>query len=110
MFQLIHIYIIVNHINFSCNVDIILILQHSFYLTQQKILQPTASAIQRYNASGISTRVAMALKDVFKQYYKISEQEKVDMILNVIVQNFMGELNTCLICIYQQLHFRDSSS
>ena len=42
----------------------------------------------------------MALKDVFKQYYKISEQEKVDMILNVIVQNLMGELNTCLICIY----------
>ena len=82
----------VNIINFF-NPDAIIILEHSFYLSQQDDPQPVSSAAQKYIASDIPARVGKALKDVFKQYNKASEDGKLDMVLKVIIQNHMGELN-----------------
>ena len=81
----------------SHDTDAILILEHSFYLSQQNDPQPVSSAIQKYNASNMHARVGEALEDTLKQleYNKASENEKVDMILNVIIQNHLGRLNIC---------------
>lgn len=40
--------------------------------------------------------VQKALEDIFTQYSQASLNEKVDLVLNVITQNRMGELNICL--------------
>ena len=53
------------------------------------------SAVQMYNASNTSARVGKALEEVFKQYNKASEKEKVDMVLLVIAKNCMSEFNLC---------------
>ena len=92
MFKPFILYTPVNIANFS-NPDAILILEHSFYLSQQDDPQPVSSAAQKYIASDIPARVGKALKDVFKQYNKASEDGKLDMVLKVIIQNHMGELN-----------------
>ena len=73
----------------------ILILEHSFYLSQQNDPQPVSSATEKYLASNTPARVGKALQDVFKQYNKASGVEKLDMIFNIIIQNHMGELNIC---------------
>ena len=90
----------VNITNFSTP-DAILILEHSFYLSQQDDPQPVSSAAQKYIASDTPARVGKALKDVFMQYNKASEDEKLDMVLKVIIQNHMGEFNICfdILCI-----------
>ena len=77
----------------SHNPVTILILEHSFYLFQQKDPQPVSSAAQKYLASNTPASVGKALDDVFKQYNKASNNEKVAMVLKVISQNHMGELN-----------------
>ena len=81
----------------SHNSDAILILEHSFYLSQHNDPQPVSSAAQKYFASNTPARVAQALKDVFKQYHKAPEDEKINMVFNLITQNHMpvGELNIC---------------
>ena len=80
----------------SYNLDAILILEHSFYLSQHNDPQPF-SAAQKYFASNTPARVGQALKDVFKQYHKAPEDEKINMVFNLITQNHMpvGELNIC---------------
>ncbi|KAF8119953.1 hypothetical protein EV363DRAFT_1193980, partial [Boletus edulis] len=70
-------------------VDILLILEYSFYLHQQGVTQPLSSAAQKYKASGSQDGLRKALEEVFKQYDKASQAEKVDMITNVILQNHM---------------------
>jgi hypothetical protein len=52
-----------------------------------------SSAIQKYNASNTTTRVGKDLEDVYEHYNTASKNEKVDMLLKVIIQNRMGELN-----------------
>jgi hypothetical protein len=52
-----------------------------------------SSAIQKYNASNTTTRVRKDLEDVYEHYNTVSKNEKVDMVLKVIIQNRMGELN-----------------
>jgi len=73
----------------QAGVDAILILEHSFYLSQQNDPQPVSSAAEKYIASNIPVSVAKALKDVLKQYNKASFGEKVAIVLNVIIQNRM---------------------
>jgi len=73
----------------QAGIDAILILEHSFYLFQQNDPHPVSSAAQKYIASNTPDRVGEALQDVFKQYNKASENEQVDMVLNVIIQNHM---------------------
>jgi hypothetical protein len=77
----------------SHNPEAILILEHSFYLSQQNYPQPVSSAAQKYIASDMPAGVGKTLEDVFKQYNKASEDKKVDMVLKVIIENHMGELN-----------------
>ena len=84
--------ILYTDVNIPHHTAAILILEHSFYLFQQKDPQPAFSAVQKYKASNTPARVSKALEDVFKQYNKASENEKVDIVLNVIIQNRMGEL------------------
>ena len=94
MFKPLILYTPVNITNFS-NPDAILILEHSFYLSQQDVPQPVSSAAQKYIASETPARVEKALKEVFMQYNKASEDEKLDMVLKVIIQNHIGELIIC---------------
>ncbi|KAF8556884.1 hypothetical protein OG21DRAFT_1551482 [Imleria badia] len=74
----------------QAGVDALIISEHSFHLAQQNDPQPISSAAQRYSASSISAQVKMALKGVFQQYREVSEEEKVDMIFNLIMQNHMA--------------------
>jgi len=71
-------------------IDILLILEHSFYLFHQKDSQPVLSAIQKYKASNIPKKVKSSMKGVFNQYGKAFKEEKIEMILNVVVQNRMS--------------------
>ena len=71
-------------------------MEHSFYLSQQKVPQPVSSAVQKYNPSNMPAIVQKALEDIFTQYSQASLNEKVDLVLNVITQNRIGELNICL--------------
>ncbi|KAF8128558.1 hypothetical protein EV363DRAFT_1107361, partial [Boletus edulis] len=73
----------------QAGVDIILISEHSFFLYQQNDPKPFSSASEKYKASDSCRRVRKALKVVFKQYGKLSYDDKVDMVTNVILQNHM---------------------
>lgn len=73
----------------SHHADILLILEHSFYLHQQGDHQPVSSAAQMYKASKSRDRVNLALKEVFEQYAKASDDQRADMVINVVLQNRM---------------------
>ena len=75
----------------SYDTDAILILEHSFILSQQKDFQPILSAAKKYKASDISAKVESILQDVSMQYSTASEGEKIDMIFNVVMQNCMSK-------------------
>ena len=75
----------------------LLVLEHSFYLFHQKDPQPLLSAAQKYKASDISKKVKSALKGISDQYGKASKEEKVEMIVNVILQNRMSMLSISFI-------------
>ena len=91
------------------NIDVILILEHSFYLSQHDP-QPISSAVQKYNAANTPARVGNALEEVFKHYNKASETEKVDMVLKVIIQNHMGELNILFNILFITNSISDTSA
>ena len=86
-------YVLLYILLISHDIDVILILEHSFYLSQQDTPQPVSLAVQQYNASNTPARVGKSLEDVFGQYNRASETEKIHMVLNIITQNRMGELN-----------------
>ncbi|KAF8127826.1 hypothetical protein EV363DRAFT_1119478, partial [Boletus edulis] len=73
----------------QAGVETLLILEHSFYLSQRGDSDPVSSAAQKYWMSDIPTKVNIALEDVFMQYGTASEEEKVAMICNVVMQNHM---------------------
>jgi len=70
-------------------IDMLLVLEHSFYLFHNNVSQPVQSAAEKYTASNIPKQVKLAMKEVFKQYAKASEEEKVEMLLNVILEHRM---------------------
>ena len=74
-----------------CNADGILILEHSFFLFQQKDPQPILSAAEKYRALDISAKVKAVLQDVSMQYSIASREEKIGMIFNVVMQNRMSK-------------------
>jgi len=74
----------------QAGVDAILILEHSFYLSELNDPQPVSTAAKKYIASNTPISVGKALKDVLKQYNKASEEDKVAMVLNVVIQNRMA--------------------
>ena len=82
------------HFQISHHLGAIIILEHSFYLSQQNDPQPVSSAAQKYLASNTPASVGQALEDFFK-HNKASDGEKTDMVFNIIIQNRMGELNIC---------------
>ncbi|KAF8119478.1 hypothetical protein EV363DRAFT_1105507, partial [Boletus edulis] len=75
----------------QAGVGTLLILEQSFYLSQQGDPDAVSSAAQEYKTSDIPTKVNVALKDVFTHYASgtASKNEKVDMICNIITQNHM---------------------
>ncbi|KAF8130260.1 hypothetical protein EV363DRAFT_1335658 [Boletus edulis] len=75
----------------QAGVETLLILEQSFYLSQQGDPDAVSSAAQEYKTSDIPTKVNVALKDVFTHYASgtASKNEKVDMICNIITQNHM---------------------
>ncbi|KAF8130252.1 hypothetical protein EV363DRAFT_1075147, partial [Boletus edulis] len=75
----------------QAGVETLLILEQSFYLSQQGDPDAVSSAAQEYKTSDIPTKVNVALKDVFTHYASgtASRNEKVDMICNIITQNHM---------------------
>jgi hypothetical protein len=50
-------------------------------------------AAQKYIASNTPAGVGKAIEGIFKQYNKVSDDSKVDMIFKVIIENHMGEFN-----------------
>lgn len=74
------------------DIDRVLILEHSFHLFQQDIPRPFLTAAQQYKASSIPAKIRKALVEVVKQYDKLSDMEKVDMVSNIILQNCMGNV------------------
>ena len=80
-------------VNFPWYVDVILIFEHSFHLCQQNDPLPISSAVQMYNVANKPARVGKALEDVFKQYNKASEAEKLDMVLDIIIHNCICKSN-----------------
>ncbi|KAF8130220.1 hypothetical protein EV363DRAFT_1167565, partial [Boletus edulis] len=68
----------------QASVGTLLILEQSFYLSQQGYPNAVSSAAQEYKTSDIPTKVNIALKDVFTHYGTASKNEKVDMICNII--------------------------
>ncbi|KAF8127834.1 hypothetical protein EV363DRAFT_1124940, partial [Boletus edulis] len=73
----------------QAGVGTLLILEHSFYLSQMEDSDPISSAAQKYWMSDIPTKVNIALEDVSMQYGTASKEEKVAMICNVVMQNHM---------------------
>ncbi|KAF8123897.1 hypothetical protein EV363DRAFT_1179011 [Boletus edulis] len=80
----------------QAGVDTLLILEQSFYLSQQGNHDAVSSAAQEYMTSDIPTKVNTALKDVFTHYGTTSKEEKVAVICNIITQNHMGKLTICI--------------
>ena len=75
----------------SHDTDAIIILEHSFFLSQHKNPQPILSAAEKYRASDISAKVEAILQGVSMQYSIASREEKVDMIFNIVMQNCMSK-------------------
>ncbi|KAF8438523.1 hypothetical protein L210DRAFT_3544288 [Boletus edulis BED1] len=75
----------------QASVETLIILEQSFYLSQQGDPDAVSSAAQEYKTSDIPTKVNVALKDVFTHYASgtASKNEKVNMICNIITQNHM---------------------
>ncbi|KAG8213623.1 hypothetical protein J3R82DRAFT_10308, partial [Butyriboletus roseoflavus] len=69
-----------------------LISEHSFYLSQRNDSRAFSTAAKLYKASNISDMVGKALEEVVKQYGKLSDKEKVDMVSNIILLNHIGSL------------------
>ncbi|KAF8123940.1 hypothetical protein EV363DRAFT_1178938 [Boletus edulis] len=93
----------------QAGVGSLLILEQSFYLSQQGDPDVVFSAAQQYRISDIPTKVNTALKDVFIHYGTVSKEEKVDMICNIITQNHMGKLIICInIQLTWELCFREA--
>ena len=77
------------YIIFISNTGILLVLEHSFYLCKQGVHPSLPSIVQKYKELGSKDGVKKALKEVFKKYGKASQEEKVEMVTNVIHQNHM---------------------
>ena len=78
----------------------LLILEHSFELHQKGVDQPLLVAAQKYKR-GSHGNIEEALKEVFKQYGKASQDQKVEMVTNIILQNHLCVLNSpTYICFY----------
>ena len=77
------------YIIFIPNIGILLILEHSFHLHQQGVCPSLPTIAQKYEELGSQDGVKKALEEVFKRYGKASQEEKVEMITNVIHQNHM---------------------
>ena len=75
------------------SVECSIILEHSFFLYQQNIQDPVATAAKQYKSCGISTRVTKALTELIPQYNPQEEaREKMEnLIMNVISQHLICE-------------------
>ncbi|KAF8549897.1 hypothetical protein OG21DRAFT_1525518, partial [Imleria badia] len=60
----------------KAGVVMVLILEHSFQLHQQDVQWSLLSVDEKYKASGSYDRLEEALKEVFKQYGKASQDQK----------------------------------
>ena len=92
-------------LSISYDTGAILILEHSFFLVQQKDSQPILSAAEKYKASDISTKVEAALQDVSIQYNTASREGKIGMIFNIVMQNRMSKSHMCFHAPFQNLTF-----
>ena len=77
----------------------------SFFLSQEKDPQPILSAAEKYKASGISAKVEAVLQDVSMLYSTASQEEKIDMIFNVVMENHMSKSHMCFFASFQNLGF-----
>lgn len=82
------------------NVDVILILDLSFFLSQQMDPHPILSAAEKYKASNISAKVEVVLQDVSMQYSIASIEEKIGIIFNVVMQNHMSKSHICFHALF----------
>ena len=75
-------------------VDFTLILEHSFFLQQQKIQNPLEIAVEQYTLSGTSARVAKALKELYPQYTPQDEKKEkmVELIMNLVSEHIICKL------------------
>ena len=68
-----------------------LILEHSFFLHQQKIQNPLATAAKQYQSSGVSAQFSKALT-MFYPKYKPWKEETSQLIMNLISEHIICKL------------------
>ena len=73
--------------------DSALILEHSFFLHQQNVPDPIATAVQVYKSSGTFARVAKALTELFSQYnpYEEERERMCQLIMDVVSEHVIGK-------------------
>lgn len=67
----------------------LLVLEHSFQLHQEGVHQPFSLAKKKLNVLDLHAGVEKATNEVFEQYDKVSQDQKVDMVTNLIFQNHL---------------------
>jgi len=74
-------------------VDAALILEHSFFLHQQKIQNPIATAAEEYESSGVSAKVVKALPKFYAQYKPQEEKgkEMSQLLVNLISEHIISK-------------------
>ena len=78
-------------------IDFVLILEHSFFLHQQKVQNAIETAAEQYTSSGISARVAKALTKFYPQYEPQAKEKMSQLILNLISEHIICKpLQSCL--------------
>ena len=85
--------------------DSTLILEHSFFLHQQNVQDPIATAAEAYKSSGMSARVAKALTEIFPQFnpHEKEREKMCELIMNVISQHVIGKPQKCLVFFSEHL-------
>ena len=97
-------------INFTQFKDIILISLHSFFLHQQKISKPVVAAQQWYKASKMQGGVKNALEEVVKQFGKSSFNERVNMVVNIILHHTKGMCSIYPLMFYLLMNYSEHLS
>ena len=80
--------------NYYIFVGYALILEHSFFLYQQNVQDPLATAAEQYASSGVSAQVSNTLA-MFYPKYKPQQKEKNEMfnlIMNLISEHIICKL------------------
>lgn len=74
-----------------------IILEHSFFLPQQHVQDPTAVSAEQYRSSGTAVRVSKALPELLSQYdpKKKAMAKMEELIMHMISEHLICKLYSC---------------